>query len=299
MLPRARLIANPEAGSDQAAERLAVIESRIKERYELHTTLTRGAGHAADAARAAAADQADVLFVAGGDGTLNESLNGLGQVAGAFARTAIGLIPLGTGNDFATTLGIEPDLDAALAVLLEGHRRQVDLAEVNGRIFVNVSAGGFLAEVSEAVDPALKDVAGRLAYILGGAKVLLQAEPFRCRTLDVERECLLFAVCNAPTVGGGRLIAPSAAVDDGQLDVCLIEAMDTVSFVALLSKVATGGHLDEEGVAYFKAETVCLEFSRPIAVNADGEVFQADRCDYRVLPRAATFLAPHPHAVRT
>jgi diacylglycerol kinase (ATP) len=288
MLPSARLIANPTAGSDEAGQRLDHLTRRLERAYRLDTIVTRGHGDARSAAEASALRGDERLFVAGGDGTLNEVLNGV-AAAGALERVAIGLIPTGTGNDFASALHLPLDVDEAISVLLNENLRRVDLGEVNGRLFANVSAGGFIAEVSEVVDPALKDIAGRLAFLLGGARVLLKAEPFRCRIGESERDCLLFAVCNAPTIGGGRLIAPVAKLDDGELDVCVVESMDLVSFVSLLRRVANGTHLDVAGVEYFRSSTLALRFDRNVAVNVDGEVFQAARCDYRVLAGAAGF----------
>jgi diacylglycerol kinase (ATP) len=292
----ARLIANPVAGSDEAPERLAGIQRRLAAVYQVDTILTNGPGDARRAAAAAAARGDAAVFVAGGDGTLNEAVNGVVDVAGAAERVAIGIIPMGTGNDFAAALGLPADVDAAIDVLLRGRVRAVDVAEVNGRVFVNASGGGFLADVSEAVDPALKSVAGRLAYLLGGAKVLLQTEPFRMRVSGAgvpssDRECLLFAVCNAPMVGGGRPIAPEAIIDDGRLDVCVVHDMDLMAFVGLLTRVRAGTHLNDERVDYFRTERLSLAFDRPLSVNADGEVFEADRCEYALHPGGARFLA--------
>jgi diacylglycerol kinase (ATP) len=292
----ARLIANPVAGSDEASERLAHIQRRVGAVYRTDTMLTKGPGDARRAAAEAAARGDTAVFVAGGDGTLNEALNGIAEVPGAPQRVTIGIIPLGTGNDFAAALGLPTDVDEVLDVLLRGRARPVDVADVNGRVFVNASGGGFLADVSEAVDPALKSVAGRLAYLVGGAKVLLQAEAFGMRVdaegvPAAERDCLLFAVCNAPMVGGGRPIAPEAVIDDGRLDVCVVHDMDLVAFVGLLTRVGSGTHLDDKRVEYFRADRVTLTFDRTVSVNTDGEVFQADRCDYAVRARTARFLA--------
>ena len=115
-----------------------------------------------------------------------------------------------------------------------------------------MSAGGFIAEVSEAVNPTLKTISGKLAYLIGGAQVLFSYEPvnaeIRAIATDgpIERKLSLqmFAVCNARLVGGGRMIAPHAVIDDGWLDVCLVEAMPTFEFVGLLNRVSTGDHLD-------------------------------------------------------
>ena len=149
-----------------------------------------------------------------------------------------------------------------------------------------------MADVSEAVDPQLKSLAGRFAYLIGGAKALLQAEPFACTANGRTLPCLLFAVCNAPMIGGGRLIAPDARPDDGAFDVCLVSAMELLEFVALLRRVAEGSHVSDARVMYFAAREVTLEFDREVNVNTDGEVFSASRCVYSLLPGAVRILAP-------
>jgi YegS/Rv2252/BmrU family lipid kinase len=196
----------------------------------------------------------------------------------------LGVVPLGTGNDFASALGFPDDPGEALEALVTGAPRAVDLGRVNDRLFVNVSAGGFIADVSEAIDPALKSVAGRLAFLIGGAKVLLSAQPFTCTMDDRARECLMFAVCNAPTIGGGRPIAPHADPSDGQLDVCLVSAMELVDFLAMLGRVAAGSHLDDPRVEYFRTSRLTLRFDREINVNVDGEPFAATPATTKCCP---------------
>lgn len=263
---------------------------------------TTGDGDAREAASLAVADGCTTVFVAGGDGTLNETVNGVAD-AGALDRVRFGIIPLGTGNDFAAGLDIPADVDGALQTLLEGRELQVDLGKVNGRIFLNTSGGGYIAEVSVNVTPQLKTVAGRLAYLVGGAQALLEYEPVRATVRAEPGEVRIglglyaFAVCNSRLIAGGRLIAPNAILDDGLLDVCLIEAMSAVEFVALARKVADGGHLNDPRVRYLQAASIVFEFEREIRFNTDGEVLPATRCEYAVLPRAATFLAgEHPFA---
>lgn len=290
---RGRLIANPVAGIDKAGALLPTLYERLRRLApDLDVVLTAGPGDANRAAAEAARQGTHYLFVAGGDGTLNEALNGLAAVPDAIDRTIVGIVPLGTGNDFAAALGFPEDPDEALEALANGAPRLVDLGRVNGRLFVNVSAGGFIADVSEAIDPALKSVAGRLAFLIGGAKVLLSAHPFACTIDDRARECLMFAVCNAPTIGGGRPIAPHAHPSDGRLDVCIVSAMELVDFLAMLGRVAAGSHIEDPRVEYFRTRRLTLSFDREINVNADGEPFVASRCDYEVLPGAARFLAP-------
>jgi diacylglycerol kinase (ATP) len=302
---KAILIVNPTSGTNSAPDHLAAIETRLRDRFDsLEIVITTAEGDARDAGARVAAEGGVSLFVAGGDGTLNEALNGVAAVPNGLASVVFGVIPLGTGNDFATALGIPESIDDALDVLLGGEPIAVDVGRLNDRHFVNVSAGGFIAEVSDAVDPQLKTVAGRLAYLLGGVQVLLEFEPFHVRLhipggaesdppsprLRRGADLLTFAVCNSRLIGGGRLIAPDARVDDGALDVCLIHAMPTLEFVALLRRVSEGSHVDDDRVTYLRRPALDIEFDRPVKVNTDGEVLEADRCSYRVLPRAARFL---------
>ena len=294
---RARVILNPSSGRERGPEYIETLTKGLRRRYEsVDMSVTTGDGDAERAAATAVADGCDALFVAGGDGTLNEAMNGL-AAGGLLQQIPVGIVPLGTGNDFATALGIPLDVEEALDVLLAGREMRVDLGHVNGRVFVNTSGGGFIAEASVAVTPQLKTVAGRLAYLIGGAQALMEFEPVGAvATIQpggqrIEHSLYAFAVCNSRLIGGGKLIAPEAKIDDGLLDVCLIESMSAIDFVALARKVADGDHLEDERVHYVQAESVVIELEREVKVNTDGEVFEGRRCEYRVLPGAARFLA--------
>jgi diacylglycerol kinase (ATP) len=294
---KSKLILNPLAGTDAAPDHLARMNERLRSRIgTLDIVITVAEGDASETARQAVQDGYDHLFIAGGDGTLNEALNGVASAGGLDAVT-FGVIPLGTGNDFATALGLPDDVEAAIDQLLGSDAVLVDVGRLNDRCFVNVSAGGFLAEVSDAVNPRLKTVAGKLAYLIGGAQVILDYEPVRAQLRRVDGAAApedmalyAFAVCNSRLVGGGRLIAPDALVDDGELDVCLIHAMPTLEFLTLLRRVSDGEHVEDDRVAYFRTRELELAFDRPIKVNTDGQVLEADRCCYRILPQAARFL---------
>jgi diacylglycerol kinase (ATP) len=294
---RARIILNPSSGRERGPEHQDELHAALQPHFDdLKTVVTAGDGDAEQAARLAAAEGCEALFVAGGDGTLNEAMNGL-AAAGALDQVTVGIIPFGTGNDFAAALGMPADIPAALDVLRAGKEVRVDLGQVNRRVFVNTSGGGFIGEVSVAVTPHLKTVAGRLAYLIGGAQALLEFDPVEA-TLTIEpdgtrltRELYAFAVCNSRLIGGGRLIAPAAVIDDGLLDVCLIGSMSALEFVALARKVAQGDHVSDPRVSYFQVRAIDIDLARAVNVNTDGEVFNVSRCEYRILPRAARFFA--------
>jgi diacylglycerol kinase (ATP) len=295
--PRARLIVNPSSGRERGVEYAATISAGLRHRYAgVEVFFTQGEGDGEEAARQAVRDGCSAIFVAGGDGTLNEAVNGVASV-NALGAVHFGIVPLGTGNDFASALGIPHQAEEALQVLLRGEALEADLGRVNGRLFLNTSGGGYVAEVSIAVTPQLKTIAGRLAYIIGGAQALLEYEPVRATVAAEPGNFRMglglyaYAACNSRMIGGGRLIAPDAIIDDGLLDLCLIEAMTAVEFVALGRKVADGGHVDDPRVHYVQAASVKIEFERETRINTDGEVLSATIAEYQVVPRAARFLA--------
>jgi diacylglycerol kinase (ATP) len=307
---RGRLIVNPISGADRAVEFLPLVNARLGRLVrDLDITIATGRDAAVRAAARTAADGCDALYVAGGDGTLNAVLHGLAAHGDAFPRIPIGVIPFGTGNDFARTLGLGTDPEAALDMLLDALVIDVDLGMLNDRPFINVSAGGFVADVSETVTEGLKDSTGRLAYVIAGARALLGTEPFAARfTVDGTAvaaeawagtvELQMFAICNARTIGGGRPIAPEALLDDGLLDVVLVRRMPTLEFLGVLQRIAMGEHIGDERILHFRGSTFDLQLDRPVRVNADGEVHEAERCRYTVVPRAARFFCGRePHAI--
>lgn len=310
-LRRSALIVNPVAGPDLGQDWLPDLSAQLRNRFgQLHVVVTEARADAAVAARQAVEAGCTHIFAGGGDGTLNEVVNGIVGAGRLAAGVVIGVIPLGTGNDFARALGIPPDVKAALAIFDDNREVEVDVCRLNDRYFVNASAGGFIADVSEATSEVLKTVAGKLAYLVGGAQAVLALEPLQATvafapgarvlngpslpTLRMERELFTFAVSNAPLIGGGRLIAPEARYDDGELDVCLIGTMPTIEFINLLRRVASGEHLEDPRVSYVRTSQLILEAPDGFRVNTDGEVIETTRCEYRVLPSAARFLAGRP-----
>lgn len=294
---RARLIANPTSGANRALPLLPTINERLRTLVtDLDITITTGESDVQRAATRAVDEGCDFLFVAGGDGTLNAAIRAVTLMPGALERLTFGVIPTGTGNDFAKALGLGEDAERALEFLLAAHVVDVDLGAVNGRGFVNISAGGFIADVSAVLTEELKDATGKLAYVIGGARALFGRDPFSARLRLGEDDSVppldlqMFAVCNARFIGGGYPIAPDALIDDGLLDVFLVKRTPVVEFIGLLQKVATGSHTEDGRIVQLRASALDLIFDREVHVNTDGEVLQTDRCEYRVLPRAARFL---------
>lgn len=223
----------------------------------------------------------DTIIAAGGDGTVNEVINGMSG-----SDVALGIIPLGTANDFARQAGIPDDADHAMDVILQQPPVRIDTAQANDRRFLNVSVGGVAAEVTAETPADAKESLGVFAYAVSGLRKFADLRPYTARfrgpDFDLQCKVLVFAVANGQRTGGGTLIAPRAELADGLLDLCIVEAMPRRDAGRMLLKVRRGEHLGEEGVHYVQLPEVVVSTRRSIVVNVDGESTEARRFVYVV-----------------
>jgi lipid kinase YegS len=260
--------------------------------HRVRAQVTWESGDARRFAAEAARRGTDAVLAVGGDGTLNEVLNG---VLGTDAP--LGVLPLGTANDFARQIGVPDDPRAALALLVEQDPRPIDVGLLNDRAFLNVSSAGIGAETTAETSAGIKGVLGPLAYALTGVKKLAseyEGRHARFTGPDFSREVeyLLFAVGNARATGAGVTIAPLAEFDDGLLDLCIVEPVARAAFAGLLLELRRGDHLERDGVHYVQTPWVRVESEAPVAVNVDGEALSLTTLEYRVAHRAVRVLAP-------
>jgi diacylglycerol kinase (ATP) len=217
---------------------------------------------------------ADVVVVAGGDGTLNRTL---GDLAGMLSGLTLGLVPMGTGNDFSRTLGLADDPLAAARSLVTAKVRRIDVGRASGgkvkHLFVNACMGGFPVEVDEATDEKVKKRLGPLAFWIGGAKALSDLTPsvvtVNGRRLD---GCIAAGVGNGRTCGGGMEVWPSAQPDDGALDACALAIRNPAQAALLAARVRSGKHEDLDEVLTERNASITIEADPPIEFNIDGEL---------------------------
>lgn len=268
------------ARADNAALR-HVVEWVRAQGHVVIPRVTWETGDAERFAREGAHEGVSVVIAAGGDGTVNEVANGL-----AGGDVPLGIIPLGTANDFARQVGIPMDAGHAMDIILQRPPIALDAATMNGRVFINMSTGGLGAEATAETSAEAKASLGALAYAITGARKLGALEPWRARfsgpEIDVVGEFLLFAVGNTRSTGGGTVVTPRASLTDGLLDVCVVEAMPLGVFARLLLKLRRGEHLGEPGVHYWQVPSLLVEAETPVSVNLDGEPHSARVLDYRV-----------------
>jgi diacylglycerol kinase (ATP) len=290
------VILNPKAGS---VENLAALVRRIRHLPDVEVRVTARKSDAVRFAKTALRNGCEMIVAAGGDGTLNEVVHGIGPTN---SHVRLGLIPLGTGNDFARTLGLPTDVDEALAVLAAGHTRAIDLVRVTSdkvRYFVNVSAGGFSGLVDEKLTPTMKKNWGPLAYLRSAVAALPQLRAYRAKvSLDKKKPLTLslynVVIANGRYVAGGRLIAPKASIDDGLLDIILIKERSAAELALLAAKVALGHHLSSDAIVFRRAAKVTVNSRPGMWFNVDGELVGNEPATFEVLPRALQFVVAAP-----
>jgi diacylglycerol kinase (ATP) len=295
------LIINPP--SPEAVEAIRRGVARLREAGSVvHPRMTFEQGDAHRFAWKAAETGVDLLVVAGGDGTINEVVNGLqdwGLDRGeGRALPRLGIVPLGTGNDLAGGLGIDGgDPEAALVAAASGVPYEVDVARVNGRYFLNVSTGGIGAEATDETSPELKRVLGPVAYLVTGVRKFVQLHASRARftaggEMVYDGRFLLFAVGNAWRTGGGNWVTSEADPADRLLDLCIVEEMSHMEVVRIAPAIRAGRHVNHPHVTYLKVPELTVESEDEITVNADGEPLSARRFEYTLGPRRLTLSVP-------
>lgn len=258
----------------------------------LDVRVTWESGDAERFARGAVRAGVGTVIAAGGDGTVNEVVRGLMDEAAerpGASLPVLGIVPLGTANDFATAAEIPADPLDALRLALDGSSHAVDVGHVKGRWFLNVATGGFGSEASASTSEELKGVLGRAAYLLTGLAQMGSVEPVQVRVAGPGFRwsglLLVLAVGNARTAGGGHLLCPDALVDDGHLDVRLIPESDSGAFgTALAALLAGGAHrLEEQSIT---ARLPWVEVAAPdgLHVNLDGEAMWGRSFRFEAVP---------------
>jgi diacylglycerol kinase (ATP) len=236
-------------------------------------------------------ESADMIILCGGDGTIAS-----GALAVVECGLPLGIIPMGTANDLARTLGIPDDLGKAADVVLAGNTRKIDLGSVNGYAFFNVASIGLSADLAQGLDPQTKKRFGRLGYAMSAARVLMKARPFTATIRDGEEvtrvKTFQIAVGNGRHYGGGNVVQADAEIDDGHLDLYSLEFGRVWKLAGMLRSFRSGTHGAWNEVRTARGVEFDIETRRPMPVNTDGEIVTSTPAKFRVHPKAITVLAP-------
>ena len=268
---------------------------KLKRLRPAKISITNKSGDAERWGRQAIRSGCDYVIVAGGDGTLNEVVNG---VARSRRQLRIGLVPLGTGNDFARTLGLPLSVEENIDVLRASKTRAIDIVRIRSgrdRYFVNVAAGGFSGIVRRKITPEIKRSWGPLAYVRGAAAALPKLHSYNTRLVLDDRENLAtnlynVVIANGRFVAAGLPIAPEADPGDGFLDLVLIPKQNAAELALLAAKIILGSHISNRLIVVRRAKKIAVRSRPGMWFNVDGEFVGKAPAEFQILPRALNFV---------
>ncbi len=291
------LIANEKANWGRCRRKLRQITDLLRSQgFSFSLATSNGSRHAGELAAAAAADNAGTIAIAGGDGTVNEVVNGL-FASGCDHVPRIGIIPLGSSNDFAKSLGIPQNLSEACRTVMNGTVRKVDVGQVGSHYFCTASCLGYFAEIA-ARSLQMTKFRGSLRYTIPALRVI--REMASGWEMNVSTDTRVFhgsyavlLVGNAARFGGLTML-PGARCDDGLFDCLLIEMAGKWEALRLIPLVYRKALERHRRVTRFQTRSLSVSLDRPSQLCNDGEVYPApfEQLDYTVLPRRLPVICP-------
>jgi lipid kinase YegS len=284
------LILNGKVVGNDALRWAIARQREVGHRIEVRVTWEKG-----DARRfVSEAGQVDLLIAAGGDGTLNEVVHGLMDLS-VNARPMLGVVPLGTANDFATGCDIPRDPEKALALCMEAEGVEIDVGKANERWFLNAASAGFGAHITATTSPDLKRLLGSAAYTVMGAILAINVHQYPGRVILPDREITgsgpVAIIGNGRQTGGGIQVTPRAFIDDGLLDVL---ATRQIPATALLAAARELQQLSPDGeyISYWQTPWVEVHPEEVVPVNLDGEPAEFSSVRYQAVSKAIRVIVP-------
>ncbi len=278
------VILNPAARSERAKNTWKRIE-----RFP-HCTLrtTTAPGHARAVAEQAVEEGFKTIVAAGGDGTVNDVVNGI-----AGSDVALGILPVGTMNVFAAELGLPGDLDEAWAIIRAGRTRKVDLVRANTRYFVQLAGVGLDAQVVQETSWNFKKNFGPLSYVISAAQIAARKPPRLIVEADgVVREGSFVLIGNGRYYGGPVAVFKDARIDDGKLDVLIFKNLGYLDIARYLGTIFMGKHTDLPDVEYFQTKRAVVRSDEDVPVEVDGEVVTKLPVTFRISSRKLRVVVP-------
>lgn len=229
----------------------------------------------------------DLLIAAGGDGTLNEVINGMAEGP---EFPPLGVLPLGTTNDFARAMGIPKNWEDACDLIIGQNTRPIDIGQANERYFINIAGSGTLTELTYEVPSRLKTMIGPSAYYLKGIEKMGNLTPMELviradGQAMIHDEFMLFLIANTNSVGCFERLAPNARIDDGLLDIIALKKCGLAEFVRLATLALRGDHLLDKKVVHFQTREIEVSSPGQVQLNLDGELGGTLPGTFRILPR--------------
>lgn len=283
------VIINPVAGKGATKDMIPKIKDLLKN-HTMDIRISKCVGDATKIAKEEKENYTDIISV-GGDGTLTEVIDGLDNYMGR-----LGIIPAGTGNDFARTISLPMTLEECVDIVIKGKTKKVDVPKVNNSHFINVASFGIDGGVIIDTDKIKEKIPGSTAYILSSLKNIIQFKPYKVMIeiddLMLEREIVLAAVGNGKYFGGGMKVTPLAEIDDGLLDVVIARKTSKMKLIKLFGQLFKGSHLSDPIVEHYKCKKFSIASEKNIYINTDGNLIGTVPAKISVGDTKINFLIP-------
>jgi len=299
---KAELIVNLTAGGGKPHKHLNTVLKYLKENgLNFKVCTTSHQGEAVELAQKAADNGAELIVSVGGDGTVNEIVNGIMKSKN---DPPLGIIPLGWANDFIKSTDIPSDIIEACKILIKGKTKKIDIGVINNQIyFANICGVGFDAEVAQLANhmkskhPNLR-ILSAFVYVFATVKKLLS--PFSYHNVkikfdgqEIHSKILFIAISNGKIYGGRFKITPEAILDDGLLEVCVVEEMGRFKYLSIIPKVFKGTHASIKGINFYRAKEVVIQSSEPVLAQVSGEVIEGQKeFTITLLPKSLKLIVP-------
>ncbi|NLP12951.1 MAG: diacylglycerol kinase family lipid kinase [Clostridium sp.] len=286
-------IVNPDAGKGKAVRYVESIEKYFQKSKEpYYIEFTKGPGDATEIARKHTSTERYRVYSVGGDGTLNEVLNGVMN-----SSSSLAVIPSGSGNDFLRSMGVGFN-SSLLYRTINGEEKYIDVGRVNDRYFVNVASVGIDAEVvyNARKFKKLPLLSGMGAYVAGIFYTVFKYKSFNStiniNNINYSRQTLLLAVANGKYYGGGMKIAPRADLTDEHFDIYHIDRANPLKIIFLFPKLIKGRHESIKEVAYYKSRNVKISSDESFLLNIDGEIFETKEAEFEIIHNGLKLVVP-------
>ena len=299
---KAELIVNLTAGGGKPNHHLETVLKYLKENgLNFKVCITSRQGEAVELAQRAADNGAELIVSVGGDGTVNEIVNGIMKSKN---DPPLGIIPLGWANDFIKSTDIPSDIIEACKILIKGKTKKIDIGAINNQIyFANICGIGFDAEVAllanqmKSKHPNLR-ILSAFVYVFATIKKLFSPFSYHDVKLkfdgqEIHSKILFIAISNGKFYGGRFNITPEAILDDGLLEVCVVKEMGRFKYLSIIPKVFKGTHASIKGVNFYRAKEVLIQSSMPILAQVSGEVIEGQKeFIITLLPKSLKLIVP-------
>lgn len=297
-MKRVKIIYNPDSGKRGLKKTIPELEDILTNeyKYKVNKEATLRKDHAEEMAYKAALDgDYDLIIAAGGDGTVNEVING---IMASGKKVELAIYPAGTVNDFGCHLDIPRNIRRFAEMVYEGRIIEVDVGLAGDRYFLNVAAGGLLTDVAHYVSSDAKTVLGKFAYYLEGIKVLPK-QMFRPLRIQLqiggaveEKDILFFLLANSTHVGGFKRIASEAQINDGLMDLILIENTHLIDVASLFFSILQGNHVNHNNITYMQVKEFKIMCNENIGIDIDGEMGGRLPLSFNVIKEAIPMIVP-------